>query len=813
MASELSMNGKKKIETLQKEFTQKFPFLTLVFLDKDRRAIDISKSLSEVRQAKGADISIIASLKVNTLEKRFLENFGLIVEVAYKKSDKVVYTKDNVDKTLNELNKWCQENDCQPFEFKKSFTGNTLTSVQEQLFEAVKAYYPNVEAKKINKDNYLDIYVPELNKKRGTHLFFNTAKDGIKIGFYCRDEEFVEAVLSKSTNIEKYAQGIRILNNPLQKDVKEATESALSFIEEITGEQKTITDDGSELNLDQILRALGYGAVDNDQNDDDEIEESDDEAEDTSFSFSDFDIQDDAIINIISDKIMEGRYLTNLLYINNKLDELGYAIDKHQAYFFDSSVLISDRELEGFLVVNMDGFYSNCMDSDEMNPIFSWSGVNDIDYSESESGSSIDIISDEGTLTIKKVGSNSLKILYTFYESVWKEINENFKEESFIEWGTVRDMGINEVGFHTFLDYYNFKVPNVTGDLETENNHKGTNRLPQGALDLIACVYILKYYYLGLNEGKDCSDNFDYEFTNLFVLENFSNNTNGIIQEIKEYINNGTIDELILSGIEKADQLYEKNYQTHDDFVSDMYNYFCDFDLLDDAVFQSKFLSANIEIGNQLNDISNTGKEIKPQDRYLLVHIALSNWDNIKTEDFDFDAILEKVKYNLPAGSLLKYAIRDENLTLIEKGALIVYNVILLDDDGLEIKNKDIYRAKQLIADTFGFEKKIEGLDIGTMLKGSLNNSGNDDLGALIGGFEDNFCFDVMQFYNCNFSIIRFRNRCINLFKDSYKEINEAYGGYIEDSIEDTQFDAEDERKEKMMERYNAAINTDEEED
>ena len=259
MASELSMNGKKKIETLQKEFTQKFAYLTLVFLDKERRAIDISKSLSEVRQAKGDDISIIASLKVNTLEKRFLENFGIIVEVAYQKFEKVVYTKDNIDKTLNELNKWCEENDCQPFEFKKSFTGNTLSSVQEQLFEAIKAYYPNAEAKKINKDNYVDIYVPEINKKRGTHLFFNTAKDGIKIGFYCRDEEFVENVLSKSSNIEKYAQGIRILDNPLQNDVKEATKSALSFIEEITGEQKERIEEDIELDLDKILKDLGYG--------------------------------------------------------------------------------------------------------------------------------------------------------------------------------------------------------------------------------------------------------------------------------------------------------------------------------------------------------------------------------------------------------------------------------------------------------------------------------------------------------------------------------------------------------------------------
>ena len=278
MASELSMNGRKKIETLQKEFTQKFPYLTLVFLDKERRAIDISKSLSEVRQAKGEDISIIASLKVNTLEKRFLENFGLVVEVAYQKSNKVVYTKDNVDKTLNELNKWCQENDCQPFEFKKSFTGNTLSSVQEQLFEAIKEYYPNAEAKKINKDNYLDIHVPEINKKRGTHLFFNTAKDGIKIGFYCRDEEFIEEVLSKSSNIEKYAQGIRILNNPLQNNVEEATTSALSFIEEITGKQKEkkeeeVSNEEEEIDIDAILEEMGF--------DYDEEEEEEDEDDST----------------------------------------------------------------------------------------------------------------------------------------------------------------------------------------------------------------------------------------------------------------------------------------------------------------------------------------------------------------------------------------------------------------------------------------------------------------------------------------------------------------------------------------------------
>lgn len=49
---ELSMNGRREIETLQKGFKKKFSYLTLVFLDKDRRATDISKSLTDIRQAK-----------------------------------------------------------------------------------------------------------------------------------------------------------------------------------------------------------------------------------------------------------------------------------------------------------------------------------------------------------------------------------------------------------------------------------------------------------------------------------------------------------------------------------------------------------------------------------------------------------------------------------------------------------------------------------------------------------------------------------------------------------------------------------------
>lgn len=106
-------------------------------------------------------------------------------------------------------------------------------SIQQQLASAILNLYKNAEVKKIDKDNFLDIHLPSLNLKKGTHLFFNTAKEKIKVGFYCRDEEFNAEVLSKSDNLEKYAQGIRLKGNPEFSDTELAIEQAVEFINSI----------------------------------------------------------------------------------------------------------------------------------------------------------------------------------------------------------------------------------------------------------------------------------------------------------------------------------------------------------------------------------------------------------------------------------------------------------------------------------------------------------------------------------------------------------------------------------------------------
>ena len=91
MAREISTNGRKKVETLYKEFNENFPFLCLriyPFTEKEKStkySVDKTKTLSEVRSKKGAgEISFSGRKNVATLEREFENIFGLYVQIGYK---------------------------------------------------------------------------------------------------------------------------------------------------------------------------------------------------------------------------------------------------------------------------------------------------------------------------------------------------------------------------------------------------------------------------------------------------------------------------------------------------------------------------------------------------------------------------------------------------------------------------------------------------------------------------------------------------------------------------------------------------------
>jgi len=454
-----------------------------------------------------------------------------------------------------------------------NLTQTTVKTIQEQLVAEISKTYQDAEAKKVNKDNFLDIHLPSINSKRGTHLFFNTGKDEIKIGFYCRDEDFNNDILSRSSHTEAYAQGIRIKNNPAFATVDEAISAALNFLSEIKGEEKAtpskpkstslkalasafndklvngglddqmmdeldaltipsslllyeiskenlqkafdtenITNDDFDLvkfielgDWDGLKDSIGKKEVtkkkeeyasetiysngcilllycegeyiysfmspgEEGEEEEEEGEESDstkinwadfvlaDDSDAAEINLGDFDIDNDELVAKASARIKKEKALTGLIYVSTALGELGYEMDNHNPFFFTSLVHVSDRELSGFLYVNMDGFHSNCIEESELQMIFSWDSVIDIELvEEDESSIRINIVSEEGKLTINEPYSKNMVVLLSIYKNIWKKVVKRFAGENVIIWDVIEnEMGVNIYSFDTHEEYVNW---------------------------------------------------------------------------------------------------------------------------------------------------------------------------------------------------------------------------------------------------------------------------------------------------------------------------------------------------------------------
>jgi len=123
---------------------------------------------------------------------------------------------------------------------------------QTELAQKLKALYSDVLIKKIDKDNYLDIHLPDVNKNKGTHLFFNTSKGKIKLGFYCREEDFVQRALSRTELLEKYSQGLRLKDNPVFEKVDAAIQAAQTLIEAISAKRVAAPDDAEVAVMEKV---------------------------------------------------------------------------------------------------------------------------------------------------------------------------------------------------------------------------------------------------------------------------------------------------------------------------------------------------------------------------------------------------------------------------------------------------------------------------------------------------------------------------------------------------------------------------------
>jgi hypothetical protein len=124
MAREITVNGRKKLSTLQKEFSDAFNYLFIAFLDiADRNKtgelnqIDLSKSISEVRSRfSNEELSLNGRTLIKNIEKYFEKELGIYCQIGvhnYNGKTLFIPTDDAFNNMgLTAANKWAHENNC-----------------------------------------------------------------------------------------------------------------------------------------------------------------------------------------------------------------------------------------------------------------------------------------------------------------------------------------------------------------------------------------------------------------------------------------------------------------------------------------------------------------------------------------------------------------------------------------------------------------------------------------------------------------------------------------------------------------------------
>jgi len=111
-------------------------------------------------------------------------------------------------------------------------------TLQQQLAGKLLKQFPKATVKKIDKDNYLDIHIPVISEKIGTHFTFTTTRNGIKLSVYSKDDVLCEQFLENSSELELANRGVRLKDNPIYDTVKKAIEGALFLIGELIESKK-----------------------------------------------------------------------------------------------------------------------------------------------------------------------------------------------------------------------------------------------------------------------------------------------------------------------------------------------------------------------------------------------------------------------------------------------------------------------------------------------------------------------------------------------------------------------------------------------
>ena len=660
-------------------------------------------------------------------------------------------------------------------------------TVQDQLAEKIKAQYPGAEVKKVNQDNYLDIHLPGVHPKRGTHLFFNTASGVIKVGFYCREEDFNQQILAKSPDLEAYSQGIRPKGNPEWKTVDAACAAAISFVQSLSGKATqnstaptpaVATGSGGSTLLQRIKTAYPKCSVN-------------EEKGYASFTFKaaflyELRIQKGTIRLLAANYPQKASVAKSLELIAQHqlaqksvqdryplLVEPGKVSPDKLTVRIEIPFQASDLENEGFIsqvITCCEQFHNTLMpliNGFQSQPVGKLQEVMSDGSAPKSSG-----FEKETTKNVTTPASTSKEDALSDFDLTEFDLEgravgmkdpsapsgtENSEED---ELRLAEIMKMLEAQLESEEEKEEVKSPAPAGPKGKPANlsqFDESDLCLHTPLPFLTCIQLFRNYYLGLSsESKNYRASYEEtlrEFTKAAVVPR-------IKDEFLRAAHNGgnLLESLLLGPMLQAEQVYDENYATHDEYVSALSEViaellpFCNTGLFLDT------LELFMYLGDLLEEEDSPSGSLKAQDRYFPLFLMLKASPE---QDLDnLEMVLSKGAKSRDAKSgcdvkslVIKASGNFGQLNNEEKLALMLYDFILWDEpnEGLDIKLGDIAAAKSI------FAKVTQNAALGNQL---------------LGGFDDNASFEIFQFFNVEFNREGFHQFCLERWKELSSEWN-----------------------------------------
>jgi len=649
-------------------------------------------------------------------------------------------------------------------------------TIQEQLAEKIKERFPEAEVKKINQDNYLDIHLPGVHLKRGTHLFFNTAAGAIKLGFYCREEDFTQQVLAKNGNLEAYSQGVRLKGNPEWKKVDAACAAAFAFVESLSGfasqgttrsPRASASGNIGAILLQRIKAAYPKCSIN-------------EEKSYASFTFKaaflyELRIQKGAIRLLAANYPQKASVAkcfdliaSQDLFIHKIQDRYSVIVEPGKVSPDKLTIRIeipyqgADLENEGFitnLIATCEQFHHALMpliNGFQSNPVGMLSEVMGDGTPTSTSGTAPK--KESPSATPAKEEELSMFDMTEFDEE-GRPIGMKGTHQAPPE----KELEKPELDLNTFLSTFGMDdepTPKTSAEPEEKPKEPAqfdeSDRCLNDPIPFLTLVQLIRIYYLFLSSGSDTYlaslEETLQKFTKDAVVPRISNKMARIAHE-------GEMSRFLLQGpVLEAEGIYDKDFDTHNDYtrslgklVSGLVQH-CNAGLFLDT------LELFMYFGDMLEEEDSPSGSLAPQDRYFPLFLMLKASPE---QDLDtLEMVLSKgaKSRNETNGCdvkslVLKASGNFNQLSNEEKLALVLYDFILWDENpGLDIKLKDIAAARSIFALV----------------------TQNAALGEkLVGGFNDNASFEIFQFFNVEFNREGFHTFCLERWKELSSEWNE----------------------------------------